>query len=155
MKSKKIIIFSVIFIVVILILQLLIVKRENPKETNIPAWDSQFTKNTFMKACADCHSNQTVWPWYSYVPPFSFIIYRDVIEGREHFNISEYINEKANKAGHEFESGAMPVGIYILMHPDASISGENRKKFIQGLEATFGKYKRGELEKNRYSLPTE
>ncbi len=62
----------------------------NPPVTASPAWDSPRTEQLVRAACYDCHSNETVWPWYSSVAPASWLLQRDVDEGRDHMNFSEW-----------------------------------------------------------------
>ena len=64
--------------------------RENPQVIQEPSWDHAQTRELFFRACKDCHSNQTEWPWYSSVAPASWLVQRDVDEGRSHFNVSEW-----------------------------------------------------------------
>lgn len=151
MNKKYIIGLSAVAI--LFVLQLILVKQENPAVKNSPNWDSPETKATFMRVCGDCHSNETKWPWYSHIPPVSFLVEYDVKEGREHFNISEYVADDGVKSAHEFKTGEMPMWIYTIMHSEAVLSETESAEFIRGLEATFGKYDREELEKNQYSHP--
>jgi len=51
---------------------------------------SQEVKAILKASCYDCHSNETVWPWYSKTAPASFLISRDVNNGREHMNFSTW-----------------------------------------------------------------
>jgi len=84
----------------------------------------------FSRSCNDCHSNRTVWPWYSQVAPLSWLVAYDVRQGRRKMNFSEWesLNDK-NK--HELlkeicsdvSEGEMPGWGYSLMHPQAKISG--------------------------------
>ena len=138
-----------------LILQFTFVKYDNPPVLNEPVWDSEQTKQTFKNLCADCHSNETKWHWYSYIPPVSFLIQYDVSTGRREFNVSEYKKEDGIKAAYEFNKGEMPLRVYTLIHSDPALQGVEKEKFRQGLEATFGKYDKEELEQNRYSHPEE
>ncbi len=55
----------------------------NPAVINEPDWNSSDTQALFMTTCGDCHSNETRWPWYSRVAPISWLVYRDVLEGRK------------------------------------------------------------------------
>jgi cytochrome c553 len=153
--AKKLIYILLSVIVLMFITQIIIVKKENPQVTNEPAWDSQKTKATFMKVCGDCHSNETKWPLYSNIPPFSFLIYSDVVKGRAEFNVSEFNQNDGIKAAHELEEGEMPLWIYTIMHKDAVIEGTEKTEFLQGLESTFGKYSRSQLEKNQYNHTEE
>lgn len=134
------------------ILQISIIKQDNPQIINEPAWDSQETKQNFMRACGDCHSNETKWPWYSNIPPFSFLIFYDVVKGRDEFNVSEYHHGDGKKSAHEFDEGKMPLWIYTIMHNEANINTEDREKFIYGLEQTFGKYNKIKPSKNEYNF---
>lgn len=58
----------------------------NPTATKEPDWDSPGTASLFHRACYDCHSNRTTWPWYSNVAPVSWLVQRDVNGGRRHLN---------------------------------------------------------------------
>jgi hypothetical protein len=89
---------------------------------------------TLNRACTDCHSHETRWPWYSHVAPASWLIAHDVEEGREHLNMSEwarYGNEdKALRLGEickELRSDAMPLPRYRRLHPEARLSQEEKE----------------------------
>src|SRR3984957_3077392 len=62
----------------------------NPPTTKEPAWNLPETRVLFHRACFDCHSNETVWRWYSNVAPVSWLVQRDVNGGRTHLNFSEW-----------------------------------------------------------------
>jgi len=113
----------------------------NPPVVAEPAWDTPQTRTLFMRACGDCHSNETKWPWYSRVAPVSWLVAYDVAEGRENFNASNWGQQKRNKgydAAEEVEEGDMPPGIYLPAHPEARLSADEKKSLIAGLKATFG-----------------
>lgn len=113
----------------------------NPPVIAEPEWDSQQTRDLFVRTCADCHSNETKWPWYSHVAPLSWLVQYDVEEGREHFNVSMWGVQKkneGNEAKEEFEEGEMPPWFYVLLHPDAKLSESERQTLSNGLVATFG-----------------
>ena len=115
--------------------------HEHPPVTGEPAWDSPETKALFHRTCADCHSHETKWPWYASIAPFSWMVTRHVTEGREHFNVSAWGQQKRNEgeeAAEEFEEGEMPLRAYTLAHPEAALSEEEAKQLIAGLKATFG-----------------
>lgn len=69
-------------------IQFVPVNRTNPPVTTQIKWDSAQTEALATRACMDCHSNQTTWPWYSYVAPASWLIYYDVQRGRQELNLS-------------------------------------------------------------------
>src|SRR5215831_3235209 len=85
----------------LVLIQLIPFGREhtNPPVTQEPAWDSPGTRELAKRACFDCHSNETVWPWYSRVAPVSWLTQRDVNGGRRHVNFSEW-NKPQRHAGH-------------------------------------------------------
>lgn len=107
-----------------------------------PQWDSARTKELFNRACADCHSNETKYPWYSNVAPVSWLVTRDIDEGREHFNVSVWGIQKKNEgedAAKEVRKGEMPMWIYTIAHPEARLSSAEKQELISGLEKTFGR----------------
>jgi len=113
----------------------------NPKVLAEPNWDTPQTREIFMRACGDCHSNETKWPWYSNVAPISWSVYHHVMEGREHFNVSMWGYQKKNEgedAAEEVEEGEMPLFSYLIAHPEARLSDKEKKMLIEGLKNTFG-----------------
>jgi hypothetical protein len=84
----------------------------NPPVVREPRWDSPRTADLARRACYDCHSNQTQWPWYSNVAPVSWFVNRDVVEGRKELNFSEMGREdnETDKAAETVEEGEMPPG---------------------------------------------
>lgn len=100
----------------------------------------------FRAACYDCHSNQTVYPWYSYVAPVSWLVIRDVKLGRETANYSDWGKlDRATRikllteTAEEIESGSMPMPIYTTMHPEARLSDDQRQLLIAWTEAQIEK----------------
>lgn len=114
------------------VIQFIPVERTNPPvETEVPA--SADAREVLRRACYDCHSNETVWPWYSRVAPASWLAVRDVNEGREHVNFSTWnrLSEKERaealeEAWEEIEEGKMPLWIYRPMHPEAKLTAADR-----------------------------
>lgn len=122
----------------------------NPSIVSEPTWDSPRTKQLFDSACADCHSHQTQYPWYSNIAPVSWLLARDVEEGREHFNVSTWGTQKKNEgkeAAKEVREGEMPLWFYLPTHPEARLSESQKQELINGLEKTFGKEEAKEEEK--------
>ncbi len=113
----------------------------NPPVVAEPQWDTPQTRAFFMRACADCHSNETKWPWYSRVAPVSWLVAHDVDEGREHLNTSNWGHQKKNKgydAYEEVQEDDMPPFFYLPAHPEARLSKSEKAQFLTGLKATFG-----------------
>lgn len=114
----------------------------NPPIVSEPQWDSPRTKELFNRACADCHSNETAYPWYSNIAPVSWLIAHDIDEGREHFNVSMWGAQKKNEgedAAKEIREGEMPIWFYTIPHPEAKLSSSEKQELISGLEKTFAK----------------
>jgi mono/diheme cytochrome c family protein len=113
----------------------------NPPVAAEPAWDSPDTRALAKQACFDCHSNETEWPVYSRVAPASWLIQRDVLEGRAVLNFSEWQRpqEEATEAAEEVLEGEMPLRAYQLMHAHARLSAADRERLARGLERTIGR----------------
>ena len=86
------------------------------------------------RACYDCHSHETVWPWYSRVAPISWLVAHDVREGREELNFSAWDRydpakrrKKLAKTVEEVDEEEMPPWYYALVHPDARLSAAERE----------------------------
>ena len=110
----------------------------NPPVTAEPAWDSQRTLTLARAACFDCHSNETEWPWYTNVAPMSWLIQRDVDEGREALNFSEWDRpQRTEEVAEVIREGAMPPFTYRILHSGARLSDAEKARLIAGLEATF------------------
>lgn len=113
----------------------------NPAVLQEPAWDSPTTRSLAQAACFDCHSNETVWPWYSQVAPVSWLVARDVQEGRESLNFSEWgrsggEGQEADELAEAVLDGTMPPPIFLLTHREARLSDGQAQMLAAGLEAT-------------------
>ncbi len=135
---KKLLIAVVVLVAMFAVIQLVPYGRAhaNPPVTAQPQWDSPQTQAMFKRACGDCHSNETIWPWYSNVAPVSWLVQHDVEEGRSQFDASEP-NSGGDHAAHMVSEGEMPPFLYLPMHPTARLSSSERTQFAQGLSATF------------------
>ena len=119
--------------------------HDNPPVLAEPDWDSQQTRELAQRACFDCHSNDTAWPWYASVAPVSWLVQRDVDHGREHLNFTDW-NQSHEEHGHEghepedlveaIREGEMPPATYLRLHPDARLTDAEREALIEGLLAT-------------------
>ena len=86
------------------------------------------------RCCYDCHSNETVWPWYAKVSPAKFLLASHVSDGREHVNFSEWDSYSEAERKHilheceeEIEQEKMPEGAYLLLHGDAKVTPDELK----------------------------
>ncbi len=114
--------------------------HDNPPVSQEPVWNNSATRQLAVRACFDCHSNQTEWPWYTWVAPASWIVTNDVMGGRFHMNFSEWDRPQkgADEAVDAVLQGWMPLGIYTPFHPEARLSEDERKRLADGLRATPG-----------------
>lgn len=119
-------------IVLLLVLQLVPVDRTNPPvESEVTA--PLEARAVLRRACYDCHSHETVWPWYSRVAPVSWLVANDVAEARGEMNFSTWgrlpAEERAERIGEiweEVEEGEMPLWYYLPLHPEARLSAADR-----------------------------
>jgi hypothetical protein len=133
MKRKPVRLLLALLIVVIAI-QLVPIRRTNP--VSDPAAELQAPVSAiFRRACYDCHSNRTVWPWYSRIAPVSWMLAYHAGEGRKHVNLSVWTQYPAAKqrqlAGEivdEVDGGGMPLPMYVWIHRAAKLSPADREQ---------------------------
>lgn len=107
----------------------------NPRVADEAPWPSGRARDLAVAACYDCHSNETAWPLYANVAPMSWLIARDVHDGRAALNFSTWAASEsdADDAADELEEGAMPPARYLPLHPDARLSDEERTLLVAAL----------------------
>ena len=119
----------------------------NPAVVSQPKWDSPQTLALARRACFDCHSNETIWPWYSNIAPVSWLVQNDVDEGRHRLNFSEWGVQSstgrggfrgAGEVGETISRGSMPPAQYILEHPAANLTPAEKQQLITGLQTSLG-----------------
>ncbi len=111
----------------------------NPPVQAEPQWNSPQTRALAKRACFDCHSNLTTWPWYTNVAPVSWLAQSDVDGGRSALNFSEW-NKPQDGAGDAVEAvgnGSMPPWFYSILHPKSKLSSADQQALMTGLAATF------------------
>lgn len=113
--------------------------HSNPPVTKEPSWDSAGTQVLFARACGDCHSNATTWPWYSNVAPVSWLVTNDVNGGRSTLNVSEWDRpqDDVGDVAEVIQSGEMPPFYYTWMHSSAKLTGAEKQALIRGWQATI------------------
>ena len=112
----------------------------NPPANDEPRWDSPQTKDLVHRACFDCHSNRTVWPWYSNVAPVSWLVQQDVNDGRRHLNFTEWNRPQkhAKDVAVQIQGGDMPLWFYLPMHPAARLTETEKQALIEGAAKSLG-----------------
>jgi hypothetical protein len=137
---RKIILWGAIVIVVGFgLIQVVPYGRDhtNPAVVQEPEWDSPRTRELAARACFDCHSNETTWPWYSNIAPVSWLVQRDVDQGRRRFNLSDWGQRSwdGDRMAEAVSEGEMPPWFYLPLHPQARLSDGEKQALIQGLAA--------------------
>ncbi len=114
-------------------------QHTNPPVAQEPNWDSPQTRELAQRACFDCHSNETVWPWYSNIAPVSWLVQSDVNEGRSHLNFSDWSKvREAFEIPEVVQEGRMPPSIFLIMHPEARLTQAEKEALVSGFKATVG-----------------
>jgi hypothetical protein len=125
--------------------------KTNPLVDHSRALHNQTEMNTevatvLQRACYDCHSNDTRWPWYSNVAPVSWFVIDHVNHGRRHLNFSNWASyDKQEKMAHLQEIGdtvklnQMPMSSYTVIHADARLSDEDKKLLGEWVKAEKAK----------------
>jgi Haem-binding domain len=90
-----------------------------------------------VRACNDCHSNNTVYPWYGNIQPVAFWLNDHIKDGKKHFNFDEFTTYAAAKQFHKLEEiegevseGEMPLKSYTIIHGNAKLSDAEKKTLI-------------------------
>lgn len=123
--------------------------HSNPPVTGEPQWASAETRDLAVRACYDCHSNETKYPWYSNVAPVSWLTQNHIDEGRSKLNFSEFTTNPgdAHEAVEVIQNGEMPPNYYTWfgLHSTSKLTDDERLQLIAGLKATpgFGEGERG------------
>ncbi|MGC4129386.1 MAG: heme-binding domain-containing protein [Bergeyella sp.] len=88
-------------------------------------------------SCYDCHSNETKYPWYSYVQPFGWFLQNHIKEGRKELNFSTFATYEPKRQAHKLEEAAemvehdaMPLESYLLIHDEAKMTDAQKTEMI-------------------------
>ena len=125
------------FVLVLLAAQVVPVQRDNPPVT-VEVTAPEDVKVLLKNACYDCHSNETKWPVYSRVAPFSWLVAHHVHEGRENVNFSTWggltddaRSDTLRAIVKEVRKGEMPISNYTWMHPEARLTEAQRQRIVE------------------------
>ncbi|HWX41740.1 MAG TPA: heme-binding domain-containing protein [Blastocatellia bacterium] len=122
----------VIVLAILVLIQFVPVTRSNPPvETEIAAPEN--VQAILSRSCYDCHSNKTVWPWYSYVAPVSWLVASDVSGGRQKMNFTTWNRytpdeqvKKVRAIWNQVDRGNMPPWYYLIEHNNARLSADDK-----------------------------
>ena len=117
----------------------------NPPVMSEPKWDSPQTRALAQRACFDCHSNETAWPWYTHIAPVSWLTAHDVIDGRSRLNFSTWGQPTSGRGEgtnvrdlvRVVQDGSMPPAIYLPLHPTAQLTADEQQQLVAGFQAMF------------------
>ncbi len=150
------------WMVMILVIGLIAIQLVRPARTNPPVDESKSVHSQtqispqvaaiFERACNDCHSNETRWPWYSQIAPVSWFVADHVHHGRKHLNFSEWGNYEPRQLNHKLDEielminhDMMPLASYLWVHRDAELSTADKQALRDWVRA----------ERERLSAPTD
>lgn len=130
--------FFVVGTILFVMMQFIQPNRDNPAVDPSETMQAQLNipieiASLLDRGCKDCHSNQSVWPFYAYIAPASWLVSYDVMEGRKHLNMSEWGKYKEGKKIQKLSGiyqvvsdRSMPLPKYIPLHPEANFTDAER-----------------------------
>lgn len=136
--------------VILVAIQIVRPSRTNPPEQtgrsiHVAAPVDPAVGNVLRQSCNDCHSNSTIWPWYSHVAPASWLVAADVHRGRQALNLSEWAgytpqrqSELLKDICEEVNQGEMPGALYVAMHKQARLSSADRQQVCAWVHRLVG-----------------
>ena len=127
--------------------------------------EAQIDGGTFaiiQRACQNCHSQRTEWPWYSHVAPISWLLARDVQQARLHMNLSRWQDYSPDDRlrllsaiGSAVRNGEMPVQRYVLLHPETRLTDVERQQIYRWTRTERSRLRMGEPGSNPLHLTGE
>ncbi len=118
--------FAIVVLGLFVLIQVIPYGRNHtdPPVVSEPTWDSPPNQSLAARACLDCHSNDTTWPWYSNIAPISWLVQHDVDEGRQRLNLSEWgqRRQETDEIYRLINNGEMPPSQFLFLHPEAKLT---------------------------------
>lgn len=143
MNMKKILI---VLLVAFVIIQFFRIDKTNPPVNK--GTDFLVIKNTpenvakvIKTSCYDCHSNETLYPWYTNIQPVAWFLKNHIEDGRKELNFSNFATytpekqaHKLSDAANEVQKGGMPLSSYTIIHTDANLNAEQKVLLVNYLK---------------------
>ncbi len=141
MVKKTVKVILVLALIALVAIQFIRPEKNNDGYKSVALFESETKPSgkvaTILKEnCYDCHSNQTQYPWYAEVAPFSLWLNNHIEDGKKHFNVSEWSNYSIKKKEHKLEElvemveeGEMPLWSYTIIH--GNLSKDDKKLLLQ------------------------
>ncbi len=138
---------AIILLIGFILIQLYPVEKpafveNNPDDLIINSEIPANIKSILKTSCYDCHSNETIYPWYSNIAPVKWLVYKDIIEGRKAANFSNWAklsdDDKMDllyDMAEEVQDGDMPMAVYIANHSDAKLDSIQKNEFSNWAES--------------------
>jgi hypothetical protein len=136
--------FSILSLLTLVVIQFIKPDKNNHGYQSVSLFEKETvpTKQIAMilkNNCYDCHSDQTNYPWYNNISPINYWLEEHIVDGKKHFNVSDWEKYSARKKDHKLEelvefvdSGEMPLDSYTWIHGD--LSQKDAKLLIQWVE---------------------
>ena len=136
--------FSILLLLTLVVIQFIKPDKNNDGYQSVALFEKEIvpTKEIAMilkNNCYDCHSDQTNYPWYNNISPINYWLEEHIVDGKKHFNVSDWEKYSARKKDHKLEelvefvdSGEMPLDSYTWIHGD--LSQKDAKLLIQWVE---------------------
>ena len=132
-------------IAIVLLAALIVIQFFHPKKNKSEGDQPNYIGKSFpmpddvkailAKACTDCHSNNTKYPWYTNIQPVHWFMDKHIVEGKQKLNLDEFTNKrlayqykKLEEIADEIKEGAMPLDSYLWIHKDAKLTDEEKLK---------------------------
>jgi hypothetical protein len=141
----------VVVLITLVAMQFIRPEKNNGGYESVAIFETE-TKPTLKVAailkenCYDCHSNQTQYPWYAEIEPFSLWLYDHIRVGKKHLNFSAWSDYSLKKKEHKLEElvemvekGEMPLQSYAILH--GNISEDEKKLLLQWAGVARLRYK--------------
>jgi hypothetical protein len=134
-------------ILIAVLVALIIIQFFHPKKNEAAGVQPNYIGNVYTipadikgileNACNDCHSNNTMYPWYSRIQPVDWWLDNHVREGKKELNLDEYSNRNLRYQYHKLEEiadqvkkGEMPLNSYTWIHKKAILSETEKSALI-------------------------
>lgn len=131
-----------VLLAILVFMQLIPAKKnistsEQPHQLALQYEVPQDVNLVLQKACNDCHSNNTKYPWYNNIQPVAFFLQEHIEDGKKHLNFDEFLSYTPKKQAHKLEEvvemiekGEMPLKSYTLIHGDARLNNNEKSLLI-------------------------
>jgi hypothetical protein len=135
---------KILWALLIILVIIQFIRPEKNKSTAISANDLSKhyevpanVQGILKKACNDCHSNNTVYPWYSNIQPVGWWLQNHVNEGKKELDFSEFSKYPPKRQHHKMEEvieqvkdGHMPLNSYLWIHNEAKLTKEEKESLL-------------------------